>query len=66
MIGHKDFKMTDRYSHLTNMRKRSKQIDLARFYANGNGTMESSGEHIGNTEGKIEVLAQKKSKSDDA
>jgi integrase len=42
MIGHRDLKMTDRYSHLTNMRKLSRQEDLARFYANSEETREPS------------------------
>ena len=42
MIGHRDLKMTDRYSHLTNMRKLARQEDLARFYANSEETKESS------------------------
>jgi integrase len=51
MIGHKDLSMTDRYTHLTALRKLAKQENLARFYTNGNGDEGSSGEHIGNTEG---------------
>lgn len=60
MIGHRDLKMTDRYSHLTSMRKRAKQVDLARFYANGSESMEPSGEHIGNTEGQNGGIEQKR------
>jgi site-specific recombinase XerD len=33
MIGHADLSMTDRYTHLTNLRKLARQEDLARFYA---------------------------------
>jgi hypothetical protein len=44
--------MTDRYSHLTNMRKLSRQVDLARFYANSEGMRESSEPHIGYTDVK--------------
>ena len=50
-LRHKDLAMTDRYAHLTNMRKLSRQKALADHYANGNGGSELSGEHIGNTEG---------------
>ena len=42
MIGHRDLKMTDRYAHLTSMRKLSRQEDLARFYANSEETREPS------------------------
>ncbi len=40
MIGHADLSMTDRYAHLTNMRKLARQEDLARFYANSEGDEE--------------------------
>jgi integrase len=60
MIGHKDLKMTDRYSHLTSMRKLSRQENLARFYSNGSGLKEWSGEHIGNTEGENGVFEKKR------
>jgi integrase len=50
MIGHRDLKMTDRYAHLTSMRKLSRQEDLARFYANSEGTRESSVPHRSHTE----------------
>jgi integrase len=40
MIGHKDLRMTDRYTHLTDMRKRKKQADLAQFYEQ-NGMIKS-------------------------
>jgi integrase len=52
MIGHKDLKMTDRYSHLTNMRKLARQEDLARFYANSEETKESSELYRSHTEVK--------------
>jgi len=52
MIGHSDLKMTDRYAHLTSMRKQTRQADLARFYENHGGVKESSEEHIRNTEVK--------------
>jgi integrase len=42
MIGHADLSMTDRYAHLTNMRKLSRQEDLARFYASSEGRKKSS------------------------
>jgi site-specific recombinase XerD len=32
MIGHRDLRMTDRYTHLTDMRKRKRQAALAQFY----------------------------------
>ncbi|MBP1740431.1 MAG: hypothetical protein H6Q48_2724 [Deltaproteobacteria bacterium] len=32
MIGHKDLRMSDRYTHLTDIRKRKRQADLAQFY----------------------------------
>lgn len=60
MIGHSDLKMTDRYAHLTSMRKLSRQEDLARFYANSEGTKESSVPHRSHTEVKW-VSRQKKS-----
>jgi integrase len=52
MIGHSDLSMTDRYAHLTNMRKLARQEDLARFYANGNADNEPSEPHIGHTNDK--------------
>lgn len=35
MIGHRELAMTDRYAHLTNIRKHSKQKALAEHYSNG-------------------------------
>ena len=52
MIGHKDLRMTDRYTHLTDMRKRKRQAELARFYEGHGGIEESSLEHKRNTEPK--------------
>ena len=52
MIGHRDLKMTDRYSHLTSMRKLSKQIDLARFYEKHGCLRGPTGGHIGVTKPK--------------
>ena len=52
MIGHSDLSITDRYAHLTSMRKLSRQEDLARFYANGDGTNKPSEQHISHTNGK--------------
>jgi integrase len=52
MIGHKDLRMTDRYTHLTDMRKRQRQADLARFYEENGGSEKSSEEHKRNTEVK--------------
>jgi len=52
MIGHRDLKMTDRYSHLTNMRKLARQEDLARFYANSEETKKSSKLYRSHTEVK--------------
>jgi site-specific recombinase XerD len=49
MIGHKDLRMTDRYTHLTSMRKHAKQVELARFYEEHSSIKESSGEDIGVT-----------------
>jgi site-specific recombinase XerC len=49
MIGHSDLSMTDRYAHLTTMRKLSRREDLARFYSSNNGPLEPSGGHIGVT-----------------
>ena len=57
MIGHKDLKMTDRYSHLTSMRKLSRQVELARFYSNFRCP---SGGHIGVTKGKNGDSEEKK------
>jgi hypothetical protein len=37
VIAYKDLSMTDRYAHLTNMRKLSLRKDIARFYANSEG-----------------------------
>lgn len=42
MIGHADLSMTDRYAHLTNMRKLARQEDLAKFYASSKGMKKSS------------------------
>ena len=42
MIGHADLSMTDRYAHLTNLRKLARQEDLARFYARAEETKKSS------------------------
>jgi site-specific recombinase XerD len=33
MLGHSDISMTDRYRHLTSLRKLTRQDQLARFYA---------------------------------
>jgi integrase len=52
MIGHSDLSMTDRYAHLTSMRKLSKQEDLARFYASGEATSKHTGKHISHTDGE--------------
>jgi site-specific recombinase XerD len=52
MIGHRDLSMTDRYAHLTNMRKLARREDLARFYANGNADNERSEPHISHTNDK--------------
>jgi site-specific recombinase XerD len=60
MIGHRDLKMTDRYSHLTNMRKLSRQEDLARFYANSEGASESSVPHRSQTEVKKGCMNRKR------
>jgi hypothetical protein len=60
MIGHKDLKMTDRYAHLTSMRKLSRQLDLARFYENHGSVQESSGGHIGVTKVKNGSLNRKR------
>jgi integrase len=60
MIGHRNLSMTDRYSHLTSMKKLSRQVELAKFYTNDNGAVEPSGEHIGNTEGKNGVFNKKR------
>jgi integrase len=60
MIGHRDLKMTDRYAHLTSMRKLSRQEDLAKFYANFEGPKESSEPHIGHTEVKNGLLNKKR------
>jgi len=57
MIGHRDLKMTDRYSHLTSMRKLSRQVELARFYSN---VRCPSGGHIGVTKGKNGDSEEKK------
>ncbi len=62
MIGHGDLKMTDRYAHLTSMRKLSKQEDLARFYANSEGMTESSVPHRSHTE--VKNGAQNKKRAD--
>jgi len=60
MIGHRDLKMTDRYAHLTSMRKLSKQVDLARFYENHGCMREPSGGHIGVTKVENEPPEQKR------
>jgi hypothetical protein len=60
MIGHRDLKMTDRYSHLTNMRKLARQEDLARFYANSKETKESSKLYRSHTEVKKGSLNRKR------
>lgn len=60
MIGHRDLKMTDRYSHLTNMRKLARQEDLARFYANSEETKESSELYRSHTEVKKGPLNRKR------
>jgi len=60
MIGHKDLKMTDRYAHLTSLRKLSRQVDLARFYENHESVKESSGGHIGVTKVENESLKRKR------
>ena len=60
MIGHSDLKMTDCYSHLTNMMKHSRQVGLVGVYANGSGLNESRGGHIRQEKG----LETKKSKLD--
>jgi hypothetical protein len=62
MIGHRDLKMTDRYAHLTSMRKLSRQVDLARFYENHGSVKESGGGHIGVTKGENE--SQKRKRAD--
>ena len=35
MIGHSDIKMTNRYSHLTNLHKQLRQNELAKHYESG-------------------------------
>jgi site-specific recombinase XerD len=60
MIGHRDLKMTDRYSHLTNMRKLARQEDLARFYANSEETKESGKLYRSHTEVKKGSLKRKR------
>jgi hypothetical protein len=50
MIGHRDLKMTDRYAHLTSMRKLVRQEDLVRFCSSSEGMKESSEPHISHTE----------------
>ena len=55
-IGHSDLSMTDRYAHLTNMRKLARQEDLARFYANSEAVQESSVPHRSHTNGEMGVL----------
>ena len=60
MIGHRDLKMTDRYSHLTNLRKLARQEDLARFYANSEEMKESSELHRSHTEVKKGSLNRKR------
>jgi integrase len=51
MIGHSDLSMTDRYSHLTSMRKLARQEDLARFYSNSEELKKSSVPHRSHTKG---------------
>ena len=51
MIGHSDLSMTDRYAHLTSMRKLSRQEDLARFYANAGDANDRSEPHRSHTNG---------------
>jgi site-specific recombinase XerD len=51
MIGHADLSMTDRYTHLTNMRKLARQEDLARFYSNSEELKKSSVPHRSHTKG---------------
>lgn len=53
MIGHRDLSMTDRYAHLNIGRKLLNQEKLAKFYSSNNRVLKPSGEHRGNTEGKI-------------
>jgi hypothetical protein len=60
MIGHRDLKMTDRYSHLTNMKTLPRQEDLASFYANSEGRREQSGPHRSHTEVKNGPLKRKR------
>jgi integrase len=60
MIGHRNLSMTDRYSHLTSMKKLSRQVELAKFYTNENGTTGPSVEHIWNTEGQNGVFDKKR------
>lgn len=45
MIGHSDFKMTDRYTHLTDATKVSLQEKLAYHYNNGTGSTDESAGH---------------------
>jgi integrase len=52
MIGHSDLSMTERYAHLTSMRKLSRQEDLARFYANAGDANDRSEPHISHTNGE--------------
>ena len=44
MIGHSDLAMTDRYSHLTAIHKRSQQVKLAEHYAKGTGNNQKANE----------------------
>jgi hypothetical protein len=55
-----DLSMTDRYAHLTNMRKLSRQEDLARFYANSEGIKDSNVPHRSHTKGYNEGFGQKR------
>jgi hypothetical protein len=60
ILGYRNLKMTDRYAHLTSMRKLSKQVDLARFYENHGCVREPSGGHIWITKGENESLNRKR------
>jgi hypothetical protein len=60
MIGHRDLKMTDRYAHLTSMRKLSRQVDLARFYENHGGLKQQNGGDIGVTKVENGSLERKR------
>lgn len=49
MIGHSDISMTDRYTHLTGLRKLYRQEKLAEHYGSTGAGLGATGEHIGNT-----------------